>query len=291
MAKAKALDKRRKSIKNIRKITRTMELVSTAQFRRAMERAIAAKSYSQRLVQLVGDLARSGHNTSHPLLSSRESRGRAALFILTANRGMCGGYNAGILRAGLAQLEALRREYDEVELYVSGKRGLSFLRYRKIEVARAFTEFDHKPTYEEVLAVATDVLTRYQIGELDRVDVAYSEFISLSKQQATTTTLLPLTSLAQVDQDASRDEIEYEFLPSASSILEEVVPNAFKVQLFKCFLDAAVSEQIARMMAMKAATDNADQMISALTTTYNRARQSQITNEIIEVISGASALQ
>ena len=139
MAKAKALDKRRKSIKNIRKITRTMELVSTAQFRRAMERAIAAKSYSQRLVQLVGDLARSGHNTSHPLLSSRESRGRAALFILTANRGMCGGYNAGILRAGLAQLEALRREYDEVELYVSGKRGLSFLRYRKIEVARAFT--------------------------------------------------------------------------------------------------------------------------------------------------------
>ena len=291
MAKAKALDKRRKSIKNIRKITRTMELVSTAQFRRAMERAVAAASYSKRLAQLVSDLARAGLKTEHPLLAARETKRRAALFILTANRGMCGGYNSSILRSGLARLDELRREYDEVELYVSGKRGLSYLRYRKFDITRSFTQFDHKPSYDEVLEVANEALNRYRTGELDRVDVAFCEFITLSKQRATTTTLLPLSSLTTDSEDEARAAIEYEFLPSPASILEEVVPNAFRVQLFKCFLDAAVSEQIARMMAMKAATDNADQMISSLTTTYNRARQSQITNEIIEVISGASALQ
>ena len=129
MAKARALDKRRKSIKNIRKITRTMELVSTAQFRPAMLRANAADSYAKRIVQLVSDLAQTGLKTEHPLLAKRETKKRAVLFILTANRGMCGGYNSSVLRLALAKLRELQSEYEQVDLFVSGKRGISFLKY------------------------------------------------------------------------------------------------------------------------------------------------------------------
>lgn len=293
MAKARALDKRRKSIKNIRKITRTMELVSTAQFRRAMERAVAADSYTERLVSLVRDLLQSGSEIQHPLLIPRETKKRAALFLLTANRGMCGGYNSGVIRAGLARLEELKREYENVELFVVGKRGVAFMSYRGIEVARSYTQFNDKPTLDEVMTIANDCLACYRSGDLDRIDISYSRFVSLSKQYPTSETLLPISELSNGNEKSEIIErtLDYEFLPSSQDIFEEVLPNAFRVKLFKAFLDAAVSEQIARMMAMKAATDNADQMISALTTTYNRARQSQITNEIIEVISGASALQ
>ena len=294
MAKARALDKRRKSIKNIRKITRTMELVSTAQFRRAMERAVAADSYTKRIVRLVRDLAKAGLKTEHPLLAERSASKRAVLFILSANRGLCGGYNSGVLRAGIARLKELQSEYDEVELVVSGKRGFSYLTYHGYGVDRSYTHFDDNPVYEDVLVLADDVLKRYRVGEVDRVDVAFSKFVSLSKQYPTSEILLPLSSMtSEIEEDAtnSSELVDYEFLPSPRSILDEVVPNAFRIKFFKAFLDAAVSEQIARMMAMKAATDNADQMISMLTTSYNRARQSQITNEIIEVISGASALQ
>lgn len=292
MAKAKALDKRRKSIKNIRKITRTMELVSTAQFRRAMERAVSADSYTRRIVRLVSNLSKSGLQAEHPLLTTHESTKKAVLFILTANRGLCGGYNSGVLRVGTARLEELKKQYDEVELFVSGKRGVSYLKYRRVDVARTYTQFDHKPTYDEVLVLANECLNRYKSGEIDRLDVAYSKFVSLSKQSPISETLLPLSDMNDgAAEETTNEETEYEFLPSPESILEEVIPNSFRIKLFKCFLDAAVSEQIARMMAMKAATDNADSMISSLTTTFNRARQSQITNEIIEVISGASALQ
>ncbi len=291
MAKARTLDKRRKSIKNIRKITRTMELVATAQFRPAMLRAIAADAYAKRIVRLVSDLANVGGEAEHPLLEKRLSKKNAVLFILTANRGMCGGYNSGVLRVGVERLAELQKEFGNVELFVSGKRGLSYLKYRGIPVERSFMNFDHKPAYDDVLDIANECMARFKTGEVDRVEVVYAKYVSTSKQIPTAEVLLPLADVS-VDEDNCRTEnsLEYEFLPSPTSILEEVVPNSVRVNLFKCFLDAAVSEQIARMMAMKAATDNADTMVSNLTTTYNRARQSQITNEIIEVVSGASAL-
>lgn len=298
MAKARALDKRRKSVKNIRKITRTMELVATAQFRRAMERALAADSYTNQLVRLVSDISKTGSEVIHPLLEERLEQKNAAVLILTANRGMCGGYNAGVLRLALEKIKDLSEQNIGEHLLVSGKRGISYLKYRNIEMEETFTHFDIKPSFEEVNEIAEKFLTMYREGEIDRLEVAYCKFISISKQYPVVETLLPLTELAvgldekaEEGKSAGGQNQEYEFLPSPQSILDEVVPSAFKSKLFKCFLDAAVSEQIARMVAMKAATENADSMISALTTTYNRARQSQITNEIIEVISGATALQ
>ncbi len=307
MAKARVLDRRRKSIRGIRKITRTMELISTAQFKRAMVRATAAAAYTRRITALVGHLARSGLEVSHPLLEPRPEPKRATLLVLSANRGMCAGYNAGVLRQAVARYHELANVASEVGLEVVGKRGISSFRFRKIPIDEAFTHFEDRPSFAEVDVLAERYLQDFTAGRLNRLDVAYTRFESASHRQAVVETLLPMGGLPAVGQVANLSqpnvgqvanlspqtpaaETQYEFLPSAASILDEVVPMSFRVRLFKCFLDAAVSEQIARMVAMKTATENADSMISHLSMAYNRARQGQITGELLEIIGGADAL-
>lgn len=299
MANPRALDKRRKSIRNIRKITRTMELIATARFKKAMERAASATDYTRRITKLVGDLTRAGLEVSHPLLQQRESTNHAILLVLTANRGLCGGYNGNVLRLGVQRKKDLDQLTNgQTVIEVSGKRGISGLKFRGIETGETFTQFDDQPKFEQVEAIANRYLQDYILGKIDRVDVAYTRFVSASRQEAIVETLLPLSKLdlpssgqtaASVNEAAQQDL--YEFVPSAESILEEVVPASFKVKLFKCFLDAAVSEQISRMVAMKSATENASDMIKMLSRTYNRARQSQITGQIMEVIGGVEALK
>lgn len=291
MANPRALDNRRKSIRNIRKITRTMELIATARFKKAMDRAHSATAYTERITQLVTDLTRSGLEVSHPLLETREETRRATLLILTANRGLCGGYNGNVQRLALRRWEELQSEVSETTLEISGKRGISGFKFRGLTADASFTHFEDKPTFEEVDVLANRYLDAYATGELDRLEVAYTKFHSASRQQAVVETLLPLGSLAESEGDGAVTESQYEFLPSAESILEEVVPVSFKVRLFKCMLDAAVSEQIARMVAMKAATENADELIRHLSTQYNRARQGQITSELMDLLGGVEALK
>ena len=293
MANARALDKRRKSIRNIRKITRTMELIATARFKKAMDRATAATAYTKRITQVVADLAGSGMELKHPLLEPHAEVKNAALIVLTGNRGLCGGYNSSVLRLGMSTREKLTEELESVKLIVSGKRGVNGFKFRGITADESYTNFDDQPRFEEVEPIATSLMDAYAAGQIDRLDVAYTRFETIARQTAVVETLLPLGQLE--DEDAKKKEAagggsDYEFLPSAESILEEVVPASFKVKLFKCFLDAAVSEQIARMVAMKAATENASDMIKTLSMTYNRARQSQITGEIMEIIGGVEAL-
>jgi F-type H+-transporting ATPase subunit gamma len=290
MAKARALDRRRKSIRNIRKITRTMELIATAQFKRAMDRAMAATAYTRRITTLVGHLAASEIEIAHPLLRPRPEPRRAILLVLSANRGLCGGYNASIFRTANARFGELKVKLAEVALEVAGKRGISAFRFRKIPLAQTFTHFEDKPSFAEVDVLATRYLTDYLHGDIDRLDVVYTKFESASRQQAVAETLLPLADFEGEEDETNAGQPEYEFLPSAESILDELVPMSFRVRLFKCFLDAAVSEQIARMVAMKVATENADGMISRLSMAYNRARQGQITGELLEIIGGAEAL-
>ncbi len=289
MAKARTLDRRRHSIRSIRKITRTMELISTAQFRRAMDRAVAATAYTRRIAKLVADLAQSGLEVTHPLLQPRPEVHRAVLLVLTANRGLCGGYNASILRLANARYRELRDAGVELRLEVAGKRGISAFRFRKIKTDEAFTHFNDKPSFAEIDVLASRYLADFTAGAIDRLDVVYTKYESASHQQAVVETLLPLAGLEE-GAEPPPVPTQYEFLPSAASILEEVVPMSFRARLFKCFLDAAVSEQIARMVAMKAATENADSMISELSMAYNRARQGQITSELLEIIGGAEAL-
>jgi F-type H+-transporting ATPase subunit gamma len=299
MAKARALDKRRKSIRNIRKITRTMELIATARFKKAMDRASAATAYTKRITQVVADLAQAGLKVTHPLLQPREEVKNATLLVLTANRGLCGGYNSAVIRVALPRLAELTSLTPNVRVEVSGKRGIAALKFRKTPVHETYTKFEDQPRFEDVEAIANRYLDEFISGRLDRLDVAYTRFVSASKQIAVVETLLPLGSLTSDDESGKKADGDakassssmYEFMPSAESILEEVVPASFRVKLFKCFLDAAVSEQIARMVAMKSATENASEMIKQLSMTYNRARQSQITGEIMEIIGGVEALK
>lgn len=300
MANARALDKRRKSVRNIRKITRTMELIAQARFKQAMDRAVAASAYTKKIGELVADLAKTGLEVSHPLLEQRDKLNNVTMLVLTGNRGLCGGYNGNVLRAGVPAYKKLRQESEEVRLEVSGKRGVSMLKFQEIIPDETYFHFEDQPKFEEVDVLATRYLDEYATGRLDRLDVAFTRFVSASKQEAVVETLLPLGSLEGADEaetaedgesQPSASESMYEFLPSAEAILEEVVPASFKARLFKCFLDAAVSEQIARMVAMKAATENAGEMIKQLSMTYNRARQTQITQEIMEVIGGVEALE
>jgi F-type H+-transporting ATPase subunit gamma len=311
MAKARALDKRRKAIRNIHKITRTMELISRANFSRAMARAVAAAAYTRRITALVGHLTRSGAKVTHPLLRRRDPVRAATLLVLTSNRGLCGGYNSSVIRLATGRWHDLVNDVPEPRLEASGKRGISALRFRSIRPAETFTHFNDKPAFAEVEVLANRYMEEYVAGQRDRLDIAYTRFESLSRQYAVVETLLPLEALGtengasggktggkagQMPFGGAADENEpeaatrYEFLPSAETILDEVVPTSFKIRLFKCFLDAAVSEQIARMTAMKAATENAEAMIDMLTMTYNRARQGQITSELLEVVGGAEAL-
>ena len=190
----------------------------------------------------------------------------------------------------------MREDIPEVRLEVSGKRGISGFNFRNVDIAESFTNFDDQPAYTEVEAIADRYLREYAAGKLNRLDVTYTKFFTVARQQIVTETLLPLGKIEGADTPVDPDVAEgnvplYEFVPSAESILEEVVPTSFKIKLFKCFLDAAVSEQVARMIAMKSATENANDMIKMLSRTYNRARQSQITGEIMEVIGGVEALE
>ena len=292
MANAKTLDKRRKSVRNIRKITRTMELIATARFKKAMDRAVAATSYTQRITEVVTNLAKSGTEVQHPLLEDRQTTENATLIVLTGNRGLCGGYNGAVVRETINHHQKLAEQYDNVNLLISGKRGITNLSFRGLTADESYTHFDDQPKFDEVKPIADTLMEQFIAGKLDRLDVAYTRFISSSKQRAVVETLLPLGKVEGDDTaGGGTTDTDYEFMPSAESILEEVVPTSFRIKLFKCFLDAAVSEQIARMVAMKSATENADEMIANLSMTYNRARQSQITGEIMEIIGGVEALK
>jgi len=292
MANARALDKRRKSIRNIRKITRTMELIATARYKKAMDRAAAVTAYTDRLSQIVNSLADAGTEVRHPLLEQRENPKAARLLTLSSNRGLCGGYNASILRTTLPHIEQMKSAVNHVLVDVSGKRGINGLKFRNVAPNDTYQQFEDQPSYDEVEVIASKYLELYVTGQMDRLDVIYTKFISTSRQEVTIETLLPFGSLDEgTDQQDQSTHSQYEFQPSAESILEEVVPTSFKAKLFKCFLDSAVSEQVARMIAMKGATESAGDMIQQLSMTYNRARQSQITGEIMEIIGGVEALE
>jgi len=213
--------------------------------------------------------------------------------VLTGNRGLCGGYNSNIVRQSVALLGQWRSEQVPAHVSVSGKRGISALKFRGIDIAERYMQFEDKPEFAAVAPIGRAYLDAYSAGAIDRLDVVYTRFHSIAKQEAVTETLLPLAP-PQTTGGAATAKLasdEYDFYPSAASILEEILPASFLSRLFKCFLDAAVSEQVARMVAMKAATENAGGLIKSLSRQYNRARQSQITGEIMEILGGVEALK
>ncbi len=300
MANLRVLVKRRKAVRNIRKITKTMELIATSRFQRALKRAQEAEAYTRKIAELAADLSKNAGDVSHPLLVTRPVK-KSLLLVITANRGLCGGYNGGVLREAVTATRAYAASGTPFDLEVSGKRGIAFFKFQGITRTREYTNFEDKPTFADVDVIASRLIDLYTSGQIDQVQVAYMKFINAARQQAVVETLLPLSSVAtetKPPQPETREasagsgvRVNYDFLPDAAEILEELVPAALKVRLFKMFLDAAVSEQIARRVAMKAATENAGDLIKEITRLYNRTRQANITKEISELIAGSEALK
>jgi F-type H+-transporting ATPase subunit gamma len=289
MANRRVLVKRRKSIRNIRKITRTMQLIATARFQAAFNRAVASRPYTEKLAELVADLARGAGGIDHPLMTSQNPEAPVALVVLTSMRGLCGGYNASVLRMSAARLEELRRAGRPTELRVFGKKGIAFFRYQKEAMAEQNVAVGDTPRFETVEPVVNSLIADFLAGRISEVHVAYMRFYSAGRQRPEIVQLLPLVQPAPAAAAPAR-AIEYEFRPDARTLLAELLPATVRIRLFQAFLDAAVSEQIARMVAMKAATEASEDMIKTLTRQYNRARQTHITMELLDIVGGANAL-
>jgi len=295
MANLRTLVKRRKAIRNIRKITRTMELIATARFKKALDRAMEADAYTKKIAELAADLSQNAGEVSHPLLAQRPVVKKAVVLVLTANRGLCGGYNGGLIRTAMPKIKELQAAGTPFDLEVSGKRGIAFFKFQQIPRSQEYTHLEDKPKFEEADALATRYIELFTTGKIDQLFVVYQKFQTIARQSPVIETLLPLSSMTTatttIKKEAVGPKADYEFFPDAASILNELVPVAFKVKLFKCLLDAAVGEQIARRVAMKAATENAGDLIKEVTRIYNRTRQANITKEISELIAGSEALK
>ncbi|HEX9670995.1 MAG TPA: ATP synthase F1 subunit gamma [Thermoanaerobaculia bacterium] len=296
MANRRVLIKRRKAARNIRKITRTMQLIATARFQAAFNRATATKPYSQKLAELAADLSRAaGEEVSHPLLATHDEVPRSALVVLTSDRGLAGGYNAGVLRAALAHLDEQRERGIETDVHMVGKKGIGYFRFLRRPVAEQTTGVSDKPRFDQVEPIANALMARFLAGEIAAAHVASMQFHSAGVQRPGVMQLLPLAERAPEPPAGAGPgtpgrQIEYEFSPGPAELLDELLPATVRVRLFQAFTDAAVSEQVARMVAMKAATDAAGDMIKTLTRQYNRARQTQITMELLDIVGGANAL-
>jgi len=300
MAKTREIKKRIKAVGNIRRITKTMQMIATAKFSAAQGRVTASKPYTETIFQLVTDLANTLEDVSHPLLSGPGEKAEAApelTLILTSDRGLCGPYNGAVLRTAMHLFRSTpSARAGQIELV--GKKGVGALKFNRIPVARHHTQFGDKPSYEAVEALAQDYINRFTIGEIRLVRVVYTKFLSAGRQTPMVLQLLPFEAPQAIKPAAEVSEAAtggvnqiYEFSPDAESLMGDLLPAAIKAVLFQVFQDAVVSEHVARMIAMKAATDNAGKMSKRLTRTYNRARQAQITTELTEIISGAAALE
>jgi len=299
MAKARQIVKRRKAVTNIRKITRTMQLIATARFQQAYNRAVGAKPYTQKITQLVEELsAVAGEQIDHPLLRSNPEAAKDLLLVITSNRGLCGGYNGSILRRALLRLneEAADRAHD---LHVVGKKGIAYFKFLRRPIERPITDIDDRPRFDQIDPMAVEYMRRYEAGEFGGVYVASMRFISTGRQVPEVMRLLPLTKAAPAatapapaETPPSHEAVaQYDFSPPPDQLLKVLLPQTVKARLFQCFTDAAVSEQVARMVAMKAATDAGGDMIRMLTRQFNRARQTQITLELLDIVGGANALE
>lgn len=298
MAKARQIVKRRKAVTNIRKITKTMQLIATARFQQAFQRATATKPYTQKITQLVEELSAAAEGQiDHPLLKENGDAPKDLLLVLTSSRGLCGGYNASVLRTAMAHLNASKDR--PCELHVVGKKGIAYFKFMRREVTEALTNIDDRPRFEQVEPIAAKLMKRYEAGELGAVHVTYMRFISTGRQAPETIRLLPLSREESKPGDPSAAAREatksttaqYDFSPAPEELLKVLLPQTVKVRLYQCFTDSAVSEQVARMVAMKAATDAAGDMIKQLSRDFNRARQSQITMELLDIVGCAEALK
>jgi F-type H+-transporting ATPase subunit gamma len=287
MAKGRELKGRIKSVENTRKITRTMEMVATSKMKRAVDRVVAARPFAESLEEVIGSLYSPDLAERFPLLRQPSQTRRAAIIVVTSNRGLAGAFNANLLREARLALSELEARGVAVDLHVVGKKGIGYFRYVARSMAVERQDITDRPTAADAGSLVDDLMQSFADGELDAVFVVHAQFRSALSTPATRRQVLPVTPPSR----GGAPTHDYLLLPSAEAILSELLPSYVRNSVYRALVESTAAEQAARRTAMKNATDNASEMLNVLRRTYNRARQANITQEIAEIVGGASALQ
>jgi F-type H+-transporting ATPase subunit gamma len=284
------LRRRIRSVQATKKITRAMELIAASRIVKAQARVQAAVPYANGITDVVRNLQAAGGGQGHPMLVERPELRRVGHVVMSADRGLCGAYNSAVIRATEAEIRDHAARGRDYELVVVGRKAEGYFRFRNYAMAAVHTGFSDNPAYEDARTIAKSLIERYESGDLDRVQLVYTRFISAGRQEVIVRALLPL---ADEDLGAPVDTggAAYEFEPNPDVILDRLLPRYAEARVYAALLNAAASEHAARQRAMKAATDNAEELIHKLTRTMNRARQDSITTEIMEIVGGAEALR
>jgi F-type H+-transporting ATPase subunit gamma len=294
LASTQDLKRRVRSITNTRKVTKAMELVASARLRRSQQRIEAMRPYADRMLELMAGVSKAAGAVRLPLLERREQIQKVAIVPVTADRGLAGGFNAQVIRRSLALMREHQSEGREVVWFSTGRKAASTLRFRRMNVAQSWIGFSERPAYSDAQTIAHAVSEAYVNGDVDTVYVVYNAFVSALTQKVTVRELLPIpTDLLEAGEDDEREEIgnpDFIYEPEPAEILARLLPVYVETELYRALLESAASEQGARMTAMRNASKAAGELIDSLTLAMNRARQAEITQEILEVVAGADAL-
>ncbi|UOZ07441.1 F0F1 ATP synthase subunit gamma [Amycolatopsis sp. WQ 127309] len=306
-AQLRELRSRIKATKSIGKITKAMELIATARITKARAKVAASRPYADEITKVLSALAGAAANLDHPLLVERPNPKRAAVLVVTSDKGQCGGYNSNVLRATGELLSLLRDEGKEARVYVTGNKGLNYYRFRGREVVDGWTGFSDQPNYAAAVEAAETLVESFMAGVddghgnadgiegVDEIHIVYTEFVSMLTQRPIAKRVAPL-EVEYTDGDEEQKPQpgdllpSYEFEPSADKLLDSLLPKYINTRIYSALLESAASELAARRTAMKAASDNANDLVGNLTREMNQARQAQITQEISEIVGGANAL-
>ncbi|MCH1488944.1 MAG: F0F1 ATP synthase subunit gamma [Ilumatobacteraceae bacterium] len=284
-----------KSMQATKKITRAMELIAGSRIVKAQQRVQAAVPYSEQITEVVKDLAAAGGSSDSPLLLGRDEIRTTCYIVISADRGLCGGYNSGVQRAAEGEIKADTLGGKDYRIVTSGRKAEGYFKFRNYNVAASFGGFSDSPSYENAREIAQSAVSMYESGEVDRIELVYTRFITSGSQEVVLRPLVPLTSEAIEGGDGKAGSTDgsggdYEFEPDPSTILDTLIPRYVEARVYAALLNAAASEHAFRQRAMKSATDNAEELINNLSIVMNRARQDAITTEIMEIVGGAEAL-
>ena len=298
MASVREIRRRIRSVKNIAQITRAMQMIAASRMRRAQEQALASRPYAAKSWEILIHLAAQRGNAQqlHPLLTQRDEVNKIAIILMTSDRGLAGAYNGNIIRATTRFM--INNNWEDAGLITVGRKGRDFMvRYGR-KVVADFTDMPPRPTALDVSPIARIAIDSFLLGEFDQVYLAYTDFINTLTQEPTVRLLLPLqpgqieskVMSEYLDQEATMVTTEYLYEPGPEQLLDTVLPRFTELQIYQALLEARASEESARMVAMRNATENANDLISDLTLTYNKARQDAITKEMLDIAGGAEAL-
>jgi F-type H+-transporting ATPase subunit gamma len=291
--------RRIKSVNSTKKITRAMELIAAARIAKAQQRIAASRPYAEAITEVVRTVTAEGAGDDHPLTTPRENPSRAAVLVICSDRGLAGGYSANVLRLGERTTSGLQDRGLEVVPYLVGRKAVSFYRFRNRDTQKAWTGFSEQPSYDDAKAIGDSLVEEFTKGGadggVDEIHMIYTRYESMASQRPISLKLIPLDAeeAATGGSEAGHDDAPHgqvEFEPEGEGVLDALLPRYLTARIYAAMLDAAASEQVARRRAMKSATDNADDLIKALTRDANSARQAEITQEIMEIVGGAEAL-